>query len=228
MRLDRYLANNSDLSRKEVKAALKGGQVSIDGEPANNPALHISPSNQIELSGQLISERGLGYFMLFKPEGVVCANRDHDHPTVFDFIDEPHPDLHVAGRLDIDTTGLVLITGDGAWSHRITSPKHQCVKTYRVATAEFLTDKMIQKLETGVYIGKEKKRTAPAQVEQISEDEILLHITEGRYHQVKQMLAAIGNAVDQLHRESIGNIELDPDLAPGDYRALTDSEIANV
>ena len=228
MRLDRYLANNSSLSRKEVKAALKEGLVMVDSEPIKNPALHITAINQIELSGQQILERGPGYFMFFKPTGVVCANSDKDYPTVFDFIDEEHPDLHVAGRLDIDTTGLVLVTGDGNWSHRITSPKHQCVKIYRVSTAEFVNDKMIQKLETGVYIGREKKRTAPATVDQVADDQILLSITEGRYHQVKQMLAAVGNSVESLHRESIGNIELDENLHPGDYRPLTKTEIESV
>ena len=228
MRLDRYLANNSSFSRKKVKAALKNGNVLVDGEVATDPSRHISTSNHIEFFGQPLTERGPGYFMLFKPDGVVCANRDKNFDTMFDLIDEEHPGLHVAGRLDIDTTGLVLITGDGNWSHRITSPKYQCVKIYRVSTAELVTEKMIQKLETGVYIGQEKKRTAPAQVEQITEDEILLSITEGRYHQVKQMLAAVGNAVESLHRERIGAIKLDENLHPGDYRPLTEAEIRSV
>jgi len=228
MRLDRYLANNTSFSRKKVKAALKNGHVLVDGAIATDQSQHISPSNNIEFFGQLITERGPGYFMLFKPDGVVCANRDKNFPTVFDLIDEEHPGLHTAGRLDIDTTGLVLVTGDGGWSHRITSPKYQCAKVYRVSTAEIVTGQMIQKLETGVYIGQEKKRTAPAQVELVTEDQILLSITEGRYHQVKQMLSAVGNAVESLHRERIGTIELDGHLHPGDYRPLTKAEIDSV
>lgn len=228
MRLDRYLANNSSLSRREVKYAVRDGEVVVDGELASSPSVHVNQHSHIELFGEHLAERGPGYFMLFKPEGVVCANKDRDYSTVFEFITEEHPGLHVAGRLDADTTGLVLITGDGNWSHKITSPKHKCVKAYRVSTAEFVTDKMISKLETGVYIGTEKKRTAPAKVEQISEDEILLMITEGRYHQVKQMLSAVGNAVERLHRERIGDINLDSSLAPGEYRALTKAEVESV
>ena len=228
MRLDKYLANNTSLSRKQVKTVIKHGGVLIDGAHCTNAAQHIDPTSVIELDGEQIEERGPGYFMLNKPEGVVCANSDADYPTVFDFLEEDHPGLHVAGRLDLDTTGLVLITGDGNWSHRLTSPKYKCVKRYRVLAAEFITDKMITKLESGVYIGKEKKRTAPAMTERISDDEIFLMITEGRYHQVKQMFAAVGNAVDSLHRESIGDIELDPDLAPGEYRPLTQAEVASV
>ncbi|MCL4165917.1 UNVERIFIED_CONTAM: hypothetical protein GTU68_023794, partial [Idotea baltica] len=191
MRLDKYLANNTSLSRRQVKTVIKHGEVYVDGEHCTNAAQHIKPSSLIEVDGERLEERGPGYFMLNKPEGVVCANNDSDYPTVFDFVDEEHPGLHVAGRLDLDTTGLVLITGDGGWSHRITSPKFKCVKRYRVHAAEFITDKMITKLESGVYIGREKKRTAPATTERISEDEILLMITEGRYHQVKQMFAAV-------------------------------------
>lgn len=228
MRLDKYLANNTDFSRKDVKRLLKDNVVTVNGGPIRNPATHISTGDEVVLDGDVVHERGLGYFMLNKPEGFVCANSDADHPTVFDLLEEPHPDLHVAGRLDIDTTGLVLITGDGGWSHRITSPKHECKKRYQVAAAEFITDKMIKKLEAGVFIGKEQQRTRPAIVERLSEDSIILEITEGRYHQVKQMFGALGNAVDNLHRESIGSICLDPNLLPGEYRPLTEKEIISI
>lgn len=226
MRLDKFLANNTPLSRREVKFALKDGDVSIDGQPVRDGAQKISSTLGISLRGETVAELGDGYFMLFKPDGVVCANTDPIHPTVFDLIDEPHTDMHVAGRLDLDTTGLVILTGDGQWSHTLTSPKRECVKRYKVEAAEALTPNMIQRLERGVVIGREKKRTKPAIVQQLSDYDIVLQITEGRYHQVKQMLAAVGNAVTQLHRESIGAIELDPTLAMGEYRPLTQAEIS--
>lgn len=225
MRLDRYLANNTDLSRKEVKRLIKARLISVDGAIVINPALKIDENDHIEADGRSVQPTGSGYFMLNKPEGVVCANKDSVHPTVFDLLDEPHKDLHVAGRLDIDTTGLVLITNDGQWSHRATSPKYKCMKTYQVTTEELITKSMISKLESGIFLEPEKIRTQPAQVELITKDEILLHIYEGKYHQVKRMLHAVHNAVESLQRISIGNIALDKDLAPGEYRPLSPEEI---
>lgn len=228
MRLDRYLANNTELSRKEVKRLIKSERVSVDGSITVNAAQHIEEGAFVEADGEHVQPIGPGYFMLNKPQGVVCANRDSNHATVFDLFDEPQTDLHIAGRLDIDTTGLVLITGDGQWSHRITSPRHKCVKTYLIRAEEFVTAAMIKKLESGIFLKPENIRTMPANVDQLSEDSILLHISEGKYHQVKRMMHAVGNAVETLHRVSIGNIVLDEELAPGEYRPLTTEEIACV
>jgi len=228
MRLDRYLANNTELSRKDVKRLIKAGGVRVDDSVIKNPALHLTENVEVMANGEMIKPIGLGYFMLNKPEGVVCANSDANHPTAFDFLDERHSDLHIAGRLDIDTTGLVLITNDGQWSHRITSPKYKFVKTYLVSSEEFVTEAMANKLESGIFLEPENIRTQPAKVEQLSDDEILLHISEGKYHQVKRMMHAVKNAVECLHRLSIGEIILDTDLAPGEYRPLTPEEIASV
>ena len=228
MRLDRYIANNTQYSRKEVKQLLKQGLVQVNDNTVKNAGLHIAPDDLVQINGELVESLGLGYFMLNKPEGAVCANSDADHPTIFDYVDEPHSGLHVAGRLDIDTTGLVLITGDGQWSHQITSPNKGCVKTYQVITEEFVTDTMIKKLESGIFLRPENIRTKEAKVEKVAADEILLHISEGKYHQVKRMLHAVDNAVDSLHRLQIGPIKLDEQLAPGEYRPLTAAEIESV
>ncbi len=228
MRLDKYLANNTSLSRKEARRLLKDERVQVEGACINDPTFYVSEQHCVSIDGQVISVLGPGYFMLNKPDGVVCANSDSLHPTVFDLIDEPHPGMHVAGRLDIDTTGLVLITGDGQWSHRVTSPRHECIKTYLVTTSEFITDLMITKLETGIFLEPEKIRTRPAKVERLQPDQMLLHISEGKYHQVKRMLHAVDNSVDSLHRIQIGEIRLDELLAPGEYRPLTEEEIASV
>ena len=228
MRLDRYLANNTELSRKEVKQLIKSGHVKVDGIIAKNSAQHIKEDALIEADDEEILPIGLGYFMLNKPEGVVCANKDPNHSTVFDLIEEPHSDLHVAGRLDIDTTGLVLITNDGKWSHRVTSPKYRCVKTYRIEAEEFMTESMVKKIESGIFLEPENIRTLPAKIDLLSEDSLLLHISEGKYHQVKRMMHAVKNTVETLHRVSIGDITLDEYLAPGEYRPLTAEEIASV
>jgi len=133
--------------------------------------------------------------------------------------------LHIAGRLDIDTTGLVLITDDGQWSHRITSPKHQHEKTYLIDLDTPITENQIRILTEGVQLKDEKKRSLPAKIEVITELQIKMTITEGKYHQVKRMMAAVGNHVVKLHRQQIGNIELDADLKPGEWRKLTEGEI---
>lgn len=137
-------------------------------------------------------------------------------------------DLHFAGRLDVDTTGLVLITDDGQWSHRITSPKHKCDKTYRVWLADPVTDDYARQLQEGVQLRSERELTLPAQMETVGEKEVLLTIHEGKYHQVKRMFAALGNKVVALHRERVGDIILDEALDPGEYRYLTEQEIESV
>lgn len=226
MRLDKFLANNTEYSRKEIKRILRSDRVTLDGELVRDAAKNIQPNSDVQLDGFPIKELGAGYFMMNKPLGVVCANSDKEHETVFDLIEEPLDKLHVAGRLDIDTTGLVLITGDGKWSHRITSPRFNCEKSYIAILSEVITDRMIEKLEQGIVLQGETKRTAPARVEKIADDEIRLIITEGKYHQVKRMLAAVGTSVTELHRERIGKIHLDSALQPGEYRPLTEDEIA--
>jgi 16S rRNA pseudouridine516 synthase len=228
MRLDKYLSNNTEYSRKDVKRILRADRVRVNGELTRNSALNIPVDADVTLDESRIEPLGLGYFMMNKPLGAVCANSDPEHETVFDLMNEPHDNLHIAGRLDIDTTGLVLVTGDGKWSHQITSPRFQCEKSYVAVLSEAITDRMIEKLEQGVVLQGESQRTAPAKVEKIAEDEIRLIITEGRYHQVKRMLACVGSSVAELHRERIGNIQLDPELQIGEYRALTTEEITNV
>lgn len=169
--------------------------------------------------------------MLHKPAGYVCANTDGNHPVVLDLLDEDWlDDLQIAGRLDIDTTGLVLLTDDGQWNHRMTAPARECSKVYRVTLHAPLSAAAAEQLHNGVVLVDEKKRTRPAQLQFLDEQqtELLLTIHEGKYHQVKRMFAAVGNHVVALHRERIGNIVLDPALAPGAYRALTAAEITGV
>jgi len=177
----------------------------------------------------LEQQNGPRYFMLNKPQGYVCSTDDPDHPTILYFIDEPvaHK-LHAAGRLDIDTSGLVLLTDDGQWSHRITSPKHHCEKTYLVTLEQPLAPDTADNFQAGVQLHGEKNLTRPATLEQISEHQVRLTISEGRYHQVKRMFAAVGNHVVALHRERIGAITLDDALEPGEYRPLTPEEVAGI
>lgn len=229
MRLDYYLANATAMSRKDAKQAISRGQVRIDGQPCRQAAHHVATGQHITLRGQPLSLPGERYLMLNKPAGVVSATTDRDHLTVLSLLPaDQRSNLHVAGRLDIGTTGLVLLTTDGHWSHRVTSPKVECEKIYRVELAEPMTAEAEQAIETGLQLHNDARQTRPARVVAVAETVIELAITEGRYHQVKRMMAAVGNHVVALHRLQIGAIRLDPALAPGESRPLTGQEIQSV
>lgn len=232
MRLDKFVATNSgNQSRKSAALAIKQGRVAIDGQTALSPALHIQPSTAVTLDGMAVIEPQPIYWMLNKPEGYICANTDDKHPTVFDLVDVDiiHPalrsDLQIAGRLDIDTTGLLLITTDGQWNHAMTSPNKKVGKRYRVTLAEPVSNAAIEALELGIELRNEKSPCKPAKITPLDTYRCLLEIHEGKYHQVKRMFAATGNKVIKLHREAIATLELDPNLQPSEYRALTTKEI---
>ncbi len=229
MRLDKLLADVTDLSRSQARQLIRDGSVTVDGVVVCDAGQQVATGVQVRIDGQSLRAPGFRYFMLHKPEGVVCANRDRSHTTVIDLLDEDNAErLGAVGRLDIDTTGLVLLTDDGHWSHRVTAPRSDCAKRYRVWTAEPIGDEVVEKFARGLYLLAEKARLKPAQLQLVGEREALLSISEGKYHQVKRMFGAVGNAVVALHREAIGAIELDPALAPGEYRALTADEIASI
>ncbi|RLT92094.1 16S rRNA pseudouridine(516) synthase RsuA [Ketobacter sp.] len=227
MRLDKYLSNYSGLSRKEAKQAIKLGDVLVDQVPAAGPEQTVSEHQDIRLGGMRIAPRGPRYFMLNKPVGCVCANSDPQHPTVIALFaeEEDVSELHVAGRLDLDTTGLVLVTDDGHWSHRVTSPKHKMPKRYQVTLQDPIADDAAARFAEGILLRNEHKRTRPASLQVNAPQQVELTIYEGKYHQVKRMFAAIGNHVVALHRAAIGPVVLDPQLQPGEYRPLHQEEI---
>jgi 16S rRNA pseudouridine516 synthase len=220
MRLDKFLSQQLGVSRALVLRELRNKRVTVDGDIVKTGAMKISPEQVVAFDGNVLDQiTGPRYFMLNKPQGYVCSTDDPDHPTVLYFLEEPVAyKLHAAGRLDIDTTGLVLMTDDGQWSHRVTSPRHQCEKTYLVTLENPLADDTAAQFEAGVQLHNEDSLTKPAQLEQIDERVVRLTISEGRYHQVKRMFAAVGNHVVALHRERIGEIVMDEDLEPGQYR----------
>lgn len=229
MRLDKYIAQTTDLSRALVKLALRNKRVTVNGELIKDAGLHVSPTDSVKLDGEALSAVGPRYFMLHKPLGYISATVDNEHPTVLDLLDEPNKKaLHIAGRLDIDTTGLVLITDDGPWNHRVTSPRHECEKTYYVTLANDLVADAEAKLQAGILLSSETQLTKPATLERLYSNEVRLTISEGKYHQVKRMFAALGNRVTELHRERIGEIILDESLAEGEYRPLTAAEINSI
>ncbi|AGI34787.1 16S rRNA pseudouridine(516) synthase RsuA [Mannheimia haemolytica USDA-ARS-USMARC-185] len=229
MRLDKFIAENTGLTRSQAAKVLKSGVVTVNGNIEKSGAAKISQEDEIYYEDQKLEwvEEGQ-YFMLYKLQGYICSHDDGEYPTVFQFFDYPlMTKLHTAGRLDVDTTGLVLLTDDGKWSHRITSPKHHCEKTYLVTLADPVEDFYAQRLAEGILLRGEKEPTLPAQLEILDDYNVNLTISEGRYHQVKRMFAALGNKVEALHRWRIGDVVLDERLEEGEFRSLTSEEIAS-
>ncbi|MEN8636629.1 16S rRNA pseudouridine(516) synthase RsuA [Pseudoalteromonas distincta] len=225
-RLDKFISHLAEIPRTQARASIKRKEVSVNGEVITSHNFQLAQQDEVLHQGTPLVFLGKRYYMLNKPVGYVCANSDELHKTVFDLLDEPNmSDFHVAGRLDIDTTGLVIITNDGDWSHKITSPKSNKFKTYLVETQEPITDEALEQLCTGVMLHNEKELTRPAIAERLANYGLRLSISEGKYHQVKRMLYAVDNKVVELHREQIAGITLDENLASGEYRLLTTQEI---
>lgn len=231
MRLDKFLCETLGVTRREATILLRRGEVSVDEKIIKVASVQVTECSKVEWQDRILPMPGPRYFMLNKPEGFVCSHEDNANPTAFTLLDEIKIDkLHFAGRLDVDTTGLVLITDDGQWSHKITSPKRKCSKVYRVWLEEVIGEDYADQLTVGLQLHNEKGLTLPAKIEVVdfSQNELLLTICEGKYHQVKRMFAALGNKVERLHREAIGEIVLDETLEPGEYRVLTAEEIQSI
>lgn len=226
MRLDKFIGNNTELSRTQIHIAIKQGLISINDQTVSKTNAHINDGDKVIYAGKLIEERKLRYLMLHKPAGYVSANSDSEHPTVLDLIDLPFKHkLQIVGRLDVDTTGLILLTDDGQWNHKITSPKHMHTKSYLVTTANAIAETTKNIFAEGILLKGETKTTLPAELIILDAHHARLSICEGKYHQVKRMFAAVGNHVVALHRERIGHINLDADLLPGKFRVLTADEV---
>lgn len=230
IRLDKFISNATDYSRSQIKQLVKQGDVLVDGEPVRNNALKIPDNARVSVSGCHISTPSHRYFMLHKPAGVVSVTRDQQYPTAIDLmVDEARPEsLQIAGRLDIDTTGLLLITDDGAWNHRVTSPRRLCPKTYAVTVADTLQLAWVKTFNKGIWLEGEKRRCLPATLEILDNNNAMLTIHEGKFHQVKRMFETVGTQVTALHRQSVGNITLDEHLAEGEYRPLTNEEVLSI
>lgn len=230
MRLDRFLSESTELTRSLAKKAMHRGEVSVDGEVIKNPATQVGETSRVTWNGQPLALVGLRYVMLHKPGGVECTARRTLYPRAIDLIELPMLErLQTVGRLDVDTTGLVLLTDDGQWSHRVTSPKRRCGKVYRVTLADPLEgavlDDAIARFAEGLLLDGEEKPTRPAELAMREPTVAELTLFEGKYHQVKRMFAAIGHHVVALHRESIGPLSLG-ELAEGEWRELSEEEVA--
>ncbi|MFJ4194859.1 pseudouridine synthase [Pseudomonas sp. NPDC089534] len=227
MRVDRFLSNLPRYNRQQVRLLLVEKRVRIDGNIVSNPHSDVLEFSRVEVDGEVLQAgKPARYFMLHKPPGCVSATRDPQHPTVLDLILEADKDdLHIAGRLDFNTTGLMLITNDGAWSRRLTQPQTKLPKVYYVETEQEIGPEYASTFAKGIYFAFEDLTTQPAVLDVIGPKTARLSIVEGRYHQVKRMFGHFNNKVLRLHRESMGPLHLDDALKPGEYRALRTEEI---
>ncbi|MDN6293396.1 MAG: pseudouridine synthase [Alkalibacterium gilvum] len=236
MRLDKLLAHSGLGTRKEVKKLLKKKIVEVNDEVIVNPKTHVDPeTDSIKVGGESIDYQEFVYFMLNKPQGVISATEDHVHETVLDLLEpqdslqEPHP----VGRLDIDTEGLLVLTNDGKLTHRLLSPKHHVNKKYFAEVEGVVTEDDIQTFKEGITLVDEHEEfvTMPAELVVLKTDKsaktskVEVIIQEGKFHQVKRMVRAVGKEVIYLKRLSMGDLELDPKLELGAYRPLSKEEI---
>ena len=229
-RLDKIIANSGTLSRKEVHRLIKSGAVSVNGITTKDRGFCIDPETaEIKINGQAVSLEKYVYIMLNKPEGVVSATKHPTEKTVVDLVpaELKKKNLFPAGRLDRNTTGFVLITDNGDFAHKILSPKNHIEKTYEARLAERIDEESLKKVADGTTLG-DGTECLPAKVKVLEDGEnplIEIKICEGKYHQIKRMFAAVGNAVIELKRVKMGQLPLDENLAPGECKILSKEEV---
>ena len=222
MRLNAYLARAGVASRRKADELIKAGRVTVNGEPGELNTF-VEKRDRVELDGQPLAKQQLAYVLLHKPAGVVTTARDpQGRPTVVDLVAD-HPTRVVpVGRLDADTTGALLLTNDGDLAHRLAHPRYEVEKVYEAQVEGEPTDEALRRLERGIEL--DDGPTAPARVRRLGPNRVELAIHEGRKHQVKRMLAAVGYPVTRLHRSRYAGVGLEG-LAPGQWRELESSEL---
>lgn len=229
-RLDKLIALNCNVSRKEARQLIKDSAVTLNGRVCLRAEELIDVDNDdISVDGYDFVLKEHVYIMMNKPKGVITATRDPQKETVIDIVPPnlKRRSLFPAGRLDRDTTGLLLITDDGAFAHKIMSPAHHVYKTYIATLSYQLYDEDIEKLQSGITLD-DGTECLPAKVIALTENGLPaaeIKIREGKYHQVKRMFAAVGNHVEQLRRVQIGSLKLDSSLGEGDCRELTEEDL---
>lgn len=228
-RLDRFLSAALKIKRGDVRLMLARSRVLVDGCVAKDIRQIVDRFSLVSVDGQVLQQRAARYIMLHKPQGVVSATTDDKHKTVIDLIPgESNGDLHLVGRLDFNTTGLVLLTNDGQWSRALTLPETKVPKRYHVTLAKPLTSAYVGAFAEGMYFPFEGITTRPALLRVLSDYEAEVTLEEGRYHQIKRMFSRMDNRVVALHRQALGNLELDEALLPGYSRDLTLEELERI
>ena len=229
MRLDKLLSEATAFTRSKLKQMIKSGRVTVNGAVITSPEHKLEPENaRVCVDGAPVEYSRFHYFMLNKPAGLLSATDDRKQKTVIDlFPPELRPRLFPVGRLAKDPTGLLLVTDDGDFAHRVISPRSEIVKTYRAVTAEPVNDGDISAFSRGIVLADGTK-CLPAGLEKCPDGSCLVHVMEGKYHQVKRMLASRGKPVIELKRLQIGGLKLDETLAEGEFRQLIEDELCSV
>jgi len=243
-RLDKFISARLGINRRDVRALLARGRVVVDGEVATQIHQVVDQFSHVRFDDQLLQKHQPSYIMLHKPAGVVSATKDDKHRTVIDLLgcDEgaaatgqqsyDKHDLHIVGRLDFNTTGLMLLTNDGRWSSGLTEPSKKVAKRYRVSLEKAVSNAQQAEYKAsfaaGIYFAFEDLTTRPADIDFLDEWTAEVCIVEGRYHQIKRMFGHVNNKVAGLHRQSIGRLLLDDALAAGESRVLTSAEVVGI
>ena len=227
MRLDKLIANAGLGSRSEIAKAVRGGRVTLNGTPVKSPAVQVDPNKDtVVYCGRTVNYREHIYIMLNKPEGYVSATEDKNAPVVTDLLlPADGARVHPCGRLDKYTLGLMILTDDGEMSHRLLAPARHVPKTYKYNCESPLSESDKERLCAGVHI-EGGYLTKPCEIAMQSEFEGEITLHEGKYHQIKQMFGAVGNKITYLERITFGPLTLDPALERGEWRYLTEDEIA--
>ncbi len=229
MELERILHRHGFGSRKVCRALVRAGRVSIAGKTCDDPFAKIDTGNLVfAVDGEAWPCREQATIVLNKPAGYECSRRPIHHPSVYSLLPPPllERGLQTVGRLDEDTTGLLLFSDDGQLNHALISPKRKVAKTYRVGLKHAAGTELVATLLAGVLLHDEPAPIAASDCSLLDERSLRLVITEGKYHQVKRMVAAAGNRVETLHREAVGRFALPPDVAPGEWRWLDEGDLA--
>lgn len=224
-RCDKLISDLTTYSRKDIKKLISERKVTVNGAVITSPEIKIPDDSRIAVCGKDISGKGYAYIVMNKPEGIISASEDKKARTVIDLVPErmKRKDLFPAGRLDKDTTGLMIITNDGDFAHRILSPSKHVPKSYRVTLDIPVTGEMKDGFEKGVALNDGVTR--PARLDEIDGNSCTVLLREGRYHQIKRMFGCFGAKVTKLHRLTMGGLSLPAGLAPGECRELTEEEL---
>ena len=228
-RLDRFISEQLGINRRDVRPLLAQKRVLVDGQPATDINQVIDDFSHVVFDDRILRANKPVYVMMNKPAGVVSATKDDQHRTVVDLLDRSDKEqLHIVGRLDFNSTGLLLLTNDGQWSRQLSALENKVAKVYRVTLEKPVTENYIKAFYEGMYFPFEDINTRPAKLTIISDYVAEVSLIEGRYHQIKRMFGRFDNQVLTLHRISIGNLSLDPLLSPGKSRELTEREFDHI